>query len=110
MPGFLVHAGASLLCPHGGPVTAIASNARVRVGGQPVVTMADTYLAAGCAFVVAGVPQPCLRVQWMVPAMRVRVGGQPPIIQGSVGLALSAAGAPQGPPTIVSTQFRVKAT
>jgi hypothetical protein len=111
MPGFLMHVGATAICPHGGQVSVIPSNARVLVGGQPVATLADTYLVAGCPFIAPGPkPQPCLKVQWMVPATRVMVGGQPAILQDSTGICLSPEQIPQGPPSIVLTQVRVKGT
>jgi hypothetical protein len=108
MPGFLMHAGATAICPHGGQVSVIPSNARVLVGGQPVATLADTYLVAGCAFMVGPKPQPCIKVQWLVPATRVLVGGQPAILQDSTGLCLSPEQIPQGPPSVVMTQVRVR--
>ena len=78
MPGPLFHVGATAICPHGGQIATISSNVRVLVSGMPVATMADTSLVAGCVFVVVLKPQPCLRVQWLVPAVRVLVNGQPP--------------------------------
>jgi hypothetical protein len=48
-----------------------------------------------------------VRVQWLVPATRVTSMGQPVLLQTSVGLCLSPEQAPQGPPSIVSTQPRV---
>ena len=109
MSGFLFHVGATAICPHGGQVSTVPGNPRVRVGGQPVATMADQYLVAGCAFTIPGPkPQPCVRVQWLVPAVRVRVGGQPAILQSSTGLCLSAEQIPQGPPTVIATQPRVR--
>jgi hypothetical protein len=111
MPGPLFHVGAAAICPHGGQVTVISSNSRVLVGGMPVATMGDTYVVAGCAFTVPpGKPQPCVKVQWLVPATRVMVNGQPPLLQTSTGLCQSAEQIPQGPPTIVSTQTRVVGT
>jgi hypothetical protein len=111
MPGFLFHVGAVALCPHGGPINTVSSNARVLVNGMPVATMADQYLIAGCAFTIPpAVPSPCLRVQWLVPAVRVLVNGVPPILNTSVGLCLSPAQAPQGPPIVTTTQPRVVAT
>jgi len=109
MSGFLLHVGATALCPHGGPVSVISSNARVKVSGQPVATLSDTYTIAGCAFTVPGPkPQPCVLVQWLVLASRVRVGGNPVILQTSTGLCQSAEQIPQGPPNILVTQVRVR--
>jgi hypothetical protein len=108
MPGLVYHFGASATCPHGGQVAVIPSAPRVFVSGQPVATMADTYLIAGCPFVLpGGAPSPCLTVRWLVPAARVLVGGVPAIVQTSSGLCLSPAQAPQGPPIIGATQLRV---
>ena len=109
MSGFLLHVGATALCPHGRPVSVISSNARVKVSGQPVATLSDTYTIAGCAFTVPGPkPQPCVLVQWLVLASRVRVGGNPVILQTSTGLCQSAEQIPQGPPNILVTQVRVR--
>jgi len=107
MPGMLVHVGATMMCPHGGQISVIPTNMRVMVSGQPVATMGDTFMVAGCPFTVpTGVPQPCLTVQWLAPAMRVMVNRQPAILQDSTGLCQGAA--PQGPPNVVVTQVRVK--
>lgn len=111
MSGFLFHVGAGAICPHGGQVTTISSNTRVLAGGQPVATLADQFVVAGCAFTVPpSKPQPCVRVQWLVPATRVLVNGQPAILQTSTGLCLSAEQIPQGPPTVVATQARAMGT
>ena len=111
MPGPIFHVGAQAICPHAGTVTTISSNTRVLVSGQPVATLADTYVVAGCPFQVPGPkPQPCVKVQWLVPATRVMVNGQPVILQTSTGLCLSVEQIPQGPPTVVATQPRVVAT
>ena len=111
MPGFLMHVGATAICPHGGQVSVIPSQTRALVGGQPIATMGDTYPIAGCAFTVPpGKPQPCVKVQWLVPATRVLIGGQPAILQSSTGLCLSAEQIPQGPPTVIMTQVRATGT
>jgi len=114
MPGPLLHVGAVFACPHGTPGQVVSSNARVIVSGTPVATMADTFPIAGCPFQIpvgAGTkPQPCVKVQWLVPATRVLVGGSPPILATSQGLGLSAEQIPQGPPTVSTVQTRVTAT
>lgn len=110
MPSPLFHVGATALCPHGGQVSVASSNARVQVGGLPVATLADTCLVAGCVFTAGPKPQPCVRVQWLVPAARVLVTGQPALLQISTGLCLSAEQIPQGPPSVVATQPRVVGT
>lgn len=112
MSGFLFHVGASAMCPHGGPVSVVSSNARVRVGGQPVALASDLYTVGGCPFQIptpgGPKPQPCVTVQWLVPASRVRVGGQPVVLQTSTGICQSAEQIPQGPPNVIATQVRVQ--
>lgn len=109
--GPLLHVGATVTCPHSGQATAVPSNTRVLVGGQPVTVASDSYTVAGCPFQVpAGAttkPQPCVTVQWTLPATRVRVGGQPVLLQTSTGLCKSAEQIPQGAPIVSSTQPRV---
>jgi uncharacterized Zn-binding protein involved in type VI secretion len=107
MPGFLFHVGAQAMCPHAGQVAVVPTNTRVLVSGQPVATVNDQFLIAGCPFVVAGSPHPCVKVQWLVPAERVLINGQPAILQTSTGLCLAPDQAPQGPPIVVATQVRV---
>jgi hypothetical protein len=107
MPGFLYHVGAVAICPHGGQVQTISSNVRVLVSGMPVATISDVSLIAGCPFFVGPAYHPCIKVQWLVPATRVLINGQPALLQSSTGLCLAPDQAPQGPPTIVSTQPRV---
>lgn len=103
--------GATAICPHGGQVSEISSDTQVTVSGQPVVTTEDEFPIAGCTFTVPpGVPQPCVEVQWLVPASRVFVNGQPVILFDSTGLCLNPEQAPQGPVTVISTQTRVTGT
>ena len=110
MPTPLYHVGASAICAHGGQITTTSSNSRVLVGGLPVATVSDLGTVAGCAFTVPSGPQPCLTVRWLVPATRVLVNGQPALLQSSNGLCQNALQAPQGPPSIVSTQTRCLGT
>ena len=110
MPAPVAHVGALALCPHGGMVTQIPSAPRVLLGGMPVARMADAYVVAGCPRNVSGAPHPCVRVQWLVPALRVTASLAPVILQASVGLCQAADQAPQGPPIICSTQPRVLGT
>jgi hypothetical protein len=107
MPGPLYHVGATALCPHMGQVMTASATPRVLVSGQPVATVADLSTVVGCAFNVSGKPQPCVKVQWLVPATRVSILGQPVLLQSSVGLCQSAEQIPAGPPSIVATQPRV---
>lgn len=107
MPGPLYHVSATTLCPHGGQATVVSSNTRVMVSGMPVVTAADLATIAGCAFTVGTKPQPCVTIQWLVPATRVMINGQPAILQTTPALCKSAEQIPQGPPVVVTNQARV---
>ncbi|MBN1323490.1 MAG: hypothetical protein JW986_05750 [Methanotrichaceae archaeon] len=86
----------------------IPSSARVKVGGQIVATTADTFLISGCTFMVGPKAQPCIQIQWLVPASRVKIGGQPVVLQCSTGICQSAEQALQGPPNVLVTQTRVR--
>jgi hypothetical protein len=114
MPGLLVTTAASAICTHGATVSMVSSNTRVKAAGTPVATVSDMYTVSGCPFQIpvgpGTKPQPCVTLRWVAPAVRVRVGGQPVILQSSSGLCLSVEQIPQGPPTIVTTQPRVKGT
>jgi len=107
----LFHVGATAICPHGGQITTVPGSPRVLLSGQPAASMSDQFLIAGCAFTVPpGMPQPCLMVQWLVPATRVTLNGQPAILASSTGLCQSAVQIPGGPPNVVVTQLRVTGT
>jgi hypothetical protein len=111
MPSPLFHVGSQAMCPHGGQVTTVSTNTRVLVGGQPVATTADQFMVAGCAFTVPpSKPQPCVKVQWLAPAMRVLVNGSPAILRTSPGLCQSAEQIPGGPPSVVNTQTKALGT
>lgn len=110
----LLHVNARVACPHLGQATDASPNLRVKVSGMFVATMADQFTVAGCPFQVpigtGTKPQPCVRIQWAKPALRVRVNGSPALLQSSKGTCLSVEQIPQGPPTAVATQIRVRGT
>jgi hypothetical protein len=110
VPAFVLDGGTSITCPHGGQVTVVARSARVSLGGKPPLLVDDQATVAGCAFNVSGAPSPCVRVQWLLPAVRVTVEGTAVLLQSSVGLCVNAAGAPQGPAVVMGHQTRVTAT
>lgn len=109
MPGFFLHVGATIMCPHGGQVSLITSNTQVFVDKKPVATQNDAFLVAGCPFPGPSLPpHPCVVVRWLVPATRVLVNGQPVVLRDSTGICQSADQTPQGPPNVIVTQIRVK--
>jgi hypothetical protein len=104
MPGFLLHVGATVLCAHGGQAQATAPNPRVRLSGQPIVTLSAPHTVAGCPFSTPSGPMPCVTAQWTVGAIRVRAGGTPVLLQDSQATCV-----PNGTPVnIVTTQMRVR--
>lgn len=105
MAGFLVHAGATVMCAHRGQAQPTAPSLRVRVSGQPVVTLAVTYVVTGCPF-VRPANGPCVSARWIVGATRVRVGDMPVVLRDSQSVCV-----PTGTPlTVMVTQIRVKGT
>jgi hypothetical protein len=109
MAGGTLTESSQMLCPHGGSVTAVASGTASAQGGR-ILTMADSFVIAGCTFQVSGAPSPCVQVVWVVPDARARVGGVPTVSEGSVGLCFAATGVPQGPVQVVSVQSAVSST
>src|SRR6266487_2552400 len=106
MPGFLLHAGATVLCAHGGQAQPTAPDPRVTVGGQPVTTLSAPYAVAGCAFVPPAGNGPCVTGQWILGATMVFSQGQPVAIMSGVSIC-----APTGTPMLpVSAQTLVLAS
>ena len=94
MPALLTVAS-TLMCPHGGMITATPASTRA-TAGAPILSGADTFVIAGCAFAPGGVPSPCVSVNWLQTATRVKHGGNLALNASSVGLCLAATQAPQG--------------
>jgi hypothetical protein len=107
MPGFLLHMGATVLCMHAGQAQPTATNPRVQVGGQPIVTQTAPYTVAGCTLPPPTAANgPCVTAQWVTAATRVRAGGVPVLLQDSQAIC-----APTGTGlNTVVTQVRVKGT
>src|SRR5260370_42209708 len=103
MPGYLLHVGAQVLCSHAGQAQPTVPNPRVKVSGQPIVTMTAPYVVAGCALPPPlAANGPCVTAQWVVGATRVTAGGQPVLLQDSLAIC-----APTGTPLmVVFTQIR----
>jgi len=105
MPGFLLHAGATVSCSHAGQATPTASFPRVKVGGQPVTVQTAPYSVAGCT--MQPPPNgngPCVTAQFTSAATRVRAGGQFVLLQDSQATCV-----PTGTPLqITQTQVKVR--
>jgi hypothetical protein len=100
MPALLT-ASATMMCPHGGTVTATPGSTRAQAGA-PILRGSDTFIVAGCTFQISGAPNPCVSVQWVQTATRVKHGGDFALNESSTGLCLAATQAPQGSVIIAS--------
>ncbi|MBX7167965.1 MAG: DUF4280 domain-containing protein [Pirellulales bacterium] len=102
MPGFLLHQGATVMCSHGGQATPTVPQPRVLVSNQPITTMPNPYIVAGCPIA----PSPiCVTATWTVAATRVTSGGVPVLLFDSQATTNNGA-----PLQILVTQMRVKGT
>ena len=106
MPAPILHAGAVVLCAHGGQALPTAPSPVVLVDGMPIATIAAPYTVAGCAFAPPAGNGPCVTAQWVVGALQVLSQGQPVAIMTGV-----AACVPTGTPLLpVMAQTLVLAT
>jgi hypothetical protein len=103
----LLNTSSVMMCPHGGTVSAITSNTRVLASGAAALRTSDTFVIAGCPFVIGVVPSPCVSVQWIVPDAQSQVIGDFTLSETSVGLCLAGTQAPQGTVLINFTQSQV---
>jgi hypothetical protein len=106
VPG-LITTAATMMCPHGGTVQGTPSSTNTQAGGAPVLSASDTFVIAGCPFVLALVPHPCVSVQWVQPAARSTTSSNPTLTMASVGLCVAGDQAVQGTVLIASTQQTV---
>ncbi len=95
MPALLT-ASATMMCPHGGMISAAPGSTRAQAGGAPILRASDTFVVAGCTFQISGAPNPCVSAQWVQSATRVKHGGDFVLNESSTGLCLAATQAPQG--------------
>jgi hypothetical protein len=102
---FLLTVASTMMCPHGGTVTAIPGQTSA-TAGAPILRGSDTFLIAGCPFTIGPAYSPCLTIQWVQTATRVQAGGDFVLNEASVGLCLAATQAPQGTVLILQTQAR----
>lgn len=107
MPAPVLQVGCTIQCPHGGMVTAVATNTRTKTDGAFALLSSDTFTVAGCPFVVGTKPQPCVTVQWTGEARSFQVDGTPVLLQTSFGLCKSAEGLVQGVALVSGVQTKV---
>ena len=105
MAGYLLHQGATVLCLHAGQAQPVATNPRVKLGGQPLVVQSNSYTITGCTMPppISG-NGPCVSATWITAATRVRAGGVPVLLQDSQAICAPTATGLQ----VLVTQVRVK--
>jgi hypothetical protein len=103
----LLNSSSVMMCPHGGTVSVVTANTRVKAAGDFVVRASDTFLIAGCPFILGVAPHPCVQVQWVQPAAQSQVLDDFTLTEESVGLCVAADQAVQGTVQIVFTQPKV---
>ncbi len=106
MPG-LLNSSSVMMCPHGGQVQAITTNTRTKLAGDFALRQSDTFVIAGCPFILGLVPHPCVQVQWVQPALQSQALGDFTLTEASVGFCVAADQAVQGAVLILLTQPQV---
>lgn len=106
----LLNTSSIMMCPHGGTVSVVTSNTQVMAASAPVIRATDTYLIAGCPFVVGVVPHPCMQVQWVQPNTASQAASDFTLSETSVGMCVAADMSVQGTVLITFTQPSVSGT
>lgn len=105
MPGFLLHAGAQVVCSHQGQAQPASVNPRVSVSNQAIVTQNNAYAITGVCSLSSTGSSPCVTATWITAAMRVTSMGSPVLLLDSQSKCI-----PTGTPLLVTaTQTRVSA-
>jgi hypothetical protein len=105
----LLHANATIGCPHGGIASLQSAQTRVAASGQIVADLSGQWVITGCPFMVGSRTQPCVTIHWTTTATRVSLLGLNVVTQASTGVCLSIEGTPQGAPIIADVQQRITA-
>ncbi len=104
----ILQMGCTIQCPHGGTVSVVPSNQKVKLDSMAALLENDTFTIAGCPFMMGSSPHPCVTIQWVAPATRVKVNGTAVLLESSVGLCKAADQMIQGPAIVSGVQTRVK--
>jgi hypothetical protein len=106
MASFVLHQGATVLCAHGGTAVPLASNPRVTVSGQPVVTIAGAYAIENCPLPPPPAGDgPCVTAHFTTASTRVRVMGVRVLLKECISVCAPTA----TPLRTTATQTRVSA-
>ena len=108
--GAILTTAATMMCPHGGTVSATVAAARRAMAGAQILTVGDTYLVSGCPLNVAGAPHPCVQVKWIAGALKAKADSNAILTTDAQGLCVAADQVPQGPPVMTPAQTKAMAT
>jgi hypothetical protein len=100
----LLHQQAVGQCSHGATARPLVGNPRVKLSGQPVLTVVSRLSVSNCPNVVGTTRFPCVFATYATGARRVKVMGQPVLLENSKALNLPTGAST----TIKQTQQRVK--
>jgi hypothetical protein len=101
----LLHQGATVVCAHQGRAQPAATDPKVSVTGQAVVTQPTSYSIAGCTLPPPpGANGPCATGQWLSASTKIQASGVPVLLASSASIC-----APTGTPMQVQvTQQKVQ--
>lgn len=108
---YLAHVGMTAMCPHGASVQVTPSQVRVKVGGQIALVQSDMGMVSGCPWQIPGsppIPDPCLKVQFLMGATRIKLSQQPALLTTSSSLCQSVTQIPAGPASVSQSQIKVR--
>jgi hypothetical protein len=107
MANYMLDSSSTVQCMHAGQAQPAATNPRVKISGQPIVTQTNSYTVSGCTMPSPSAGNgPCVSAQWASAATRVKAGGTPVLTKDSQAVCV-----PTGTGlNSINTQTRVKAT
>lgn len=103
MADFLTTAS-TMMCPHGGTVSASTSNTKAQADGAYILRSSDTFSISGCSFTTGSNPSPCAQVVWQTQSLKSSVSDRV-LTKDSVGMCIGPSGT-QGTVQIAHTQIK----
>lgn len=101
----LVHQGATVVCAHQGRAVPTATDPKVKVGGQAVVTVTASYTISACVQPPpTGGNGPCATGKWLSAATKVKASGFPVVLASSQSICAPT----QTPMQVQITQTKVQ--
>jgi hypothetical protein len=107
--GAILTKSATMMCLHGGTITATVAGAKRATACDPILTESDLFLISGCPFMTGPNPHPCMTVEWIAPATKVKASQSAILTTDSQGLCKAADQTPQGAPLLTPAQTKAMA-